>query len=154
MQVGTQASYYTVQFDGQKQTEAEKFLTNPKVKNESEFNDLWQRYRNMRDRHSCEFNNFRHEGRDRDMVMAMPDKRIKTALRWYCVWWSRRLVIWGNGGIKNVRATQDDPYLKQCEQNMRWVGNCIEKRDDFDTFKVDIDTGEILSELYFNAENF
>ena len=53
---------------------------------------------------------FRIEGKMRDRVCALPV--IKSKLRLYCLRLSDRILILGNGGVKNVRTYNEDEDLK------------------------------------------
>ncbi len=53
---------------------------------------------------------FRPEGKMRDSVVALPVLRSK--LRLYCLRLSDRILILGNGGVKNSRTYQEDDSLR------------------------------------------
>ncbi|MEX2573126.1 MAG: hypothetical protein WD317_02475 [Balneolaceae bacterium] len=60
-------------------------------------------------------------------------------------------MIFGNGGVKEVRKTQDDPHLKEKEADMRWVDRCISQAIKEGDFEVDAD-GNIHGIMDFNEE--
>lgn len=53
---------------------------------------------------------FRPEGKMRDSVMALPVLRSK--LRLYCLRLSDRILVLGNGGVKNSRTYEEDDSLR------------------------------------------
>ena len=53
---------------------------------------------------------FRSEGKMRDSVVALPVLRSK--LRLYCLRLSDRILVLGNGGVKNSRTYQEDDSLR------------------------------------------
>ena len=53
---------------------------------------------------------FRPEGKMRDSVVALPVLRSK--LRLYCPRLSDRILVLGNGGVKNSRTYQEDDSLR------------------------------------------
>jgi hypothetical protein len=148
---GRKATFYTVLFDGEELTEGDKFLNNEQVKQHRAFADLKHYFFNMLEKFGAQQQFFKHEGRQLDMVRAYYVRREN--LRWYCVYWSREMVIFGNGGVKKVAKTQDDEHLKESEYAMRWVNQCIEKALEEGRFGVDYD-GKITGITTFNAEEF
>ena len=53
---------------------------------------------------------FRPEGKMRDSVVALPVLRSK--LRLYCLRLSDRILVLGNGGVKNSRTYEEDDSLR------------------------------------------
>lgn len=104
------ATLYTITFDGEELSEFEKFLTkfrdNAELKTDYQIillavrkilqNGVFERY-------------FRPEGKLSDNVCALPITSGK--LRLYCVRLSDKILIAGNGGIKNGRRYEDCPEL-------------------------------------------
>lgn len=148
---GRKATFYPVLFDEEELTEGDKFLDNEQVKQNQSFADLKHYFFNMLKRTGAEQHFFKHEGRQHDMVRAYYVRRGN--LRWYCVYWNRNMVIFGNGGVKKVAKTQQDKHLKESEYAMRWVDQCVEKAAKEGRFSVDYD-GKITGITHFNAEEF
>jgi len=148
---GRKATFYTVLFDGEELTEGDKFLNNEQVKQNRAFADLKRYFFNMLEKFGAQQQFFKHEGRQHDMVKAYYVRRGN--LRWYCVYWSREMVIFGNGGVKKVAKTQDDEHLKESEYAMRWVNQCLEKALEDGRFSVDYNR-KITGITSFNAEEF
>jgi hypothetical protein len=148
---GRKAIFYTVLFDGEELTEGDKFLNNELVQQNKSFVDLKHYFFNMLNKTCAEPWFFKHEGLQDDMVKAYYVRRGN--LRWYCVWWSRNMVIFGNGGVKKVAKTQDDEHLKESEYAMRWVEQCIDKAAKNERFSVDYD-GKIHGIKTFKSKDF
>jgi hypothetical protein len=148
---GRKATFYTVLFVGEDLTEGDKFLNNEMIKQNRAFADLKHYFFNMLEKTGAERHFFKHEGLQHDMVRAYHVRREN--LRWYCVYWNRNMVVFGNGGVKRVAKTQDDEHLKESEYAMRWVSQCIDKAAKDGRFSVDYD-GKIhgmknFNDLYF-----
>ena len=54
---------------------------------------------------------FRYEGSKRDRVMALPSHLDTSNLRGYCLKISHKILILGNGGIKQTQTYQEDVNL-------------------------------------------
>jgi hypothetical protein len=78
-----------------------------------------------------------NEGKYGDCVCALYDQP-KSNLRLYCIKYGTQIVIVGGGGVKNVRALQDDPKLKQENYILRDLSKLIaEKLNDDISFSID-----------------
>lgn len=148
---GKRATFYTILIEGEELSEGDKFLDNERVKQNRHFADLRQVFFNLKDKYSARLQFFKDEGLPGDMVNALYVRRGN--LRWYCLRWSNQMVIFGNGGEKNVRATQDDPFLKDAEYALRWVNQCFEKAVEREETWVTED-GEIQGNLVFDKEDY
>ena len=82
---------YTIQFSEESETEYERFYT-----------------KFIQDGALERF--FRPEGKMRDSVVALPVLRSK--LRLYCLRLSDRILVLGNGGVKNSRTYEEDDSLR------------------------------------------
>lgn len=125
--------FYTVLKQGADNTEAVKFLMNKRNKNSPDFERLQTRFQNIKDRQGARYYFFKDEGTDDSLVKAFHAGAKKKAgyleqnrLRWYCIRLSERCVIFGNGGVKQVAKTQQDPHLNEKERDMRWVDNVVD----------------------------
>ncbi|ROT08881.1 hypothetical protein [Lepagella muris] len=70
---------------------------------------------------------FRYEGKYGDGVSAIP---IETSnLRLYCIRLSDRILIFGNGGVKNCAAWQDSDtlaeYVEMLVDTSRFITSCL-----------------------------
>lgn len=102
---------YTIQFLSDEDSEFEKFYT--KFKDELEYNEDFERLLNILGR-IADFGAlerfFRPESKMNDRVCALPV--LKSKLRLYCLRLSDKILILGNGGVKNTRTYNEDDTLK------------------------------------------
>jgi hypothetical protein len=132
-EINKRCQFYTVLKSGSDATEAEKFLMNRKNNSSPDFKRLKARLRNIKNRQGARYRFFKDEGKDDSLVKALHAGKKKKAgyieqndLRWYCIRLSERCVILGNGGVKHVAKTQQDPHLQEKERDMRWVDNVLD----------------------------
>lgn len=102
---------YTIQFLSDKQTEFEKFIV--KFRNDAELNPDFQAI--MRFVEQILANGalerfFRREGKMSDSVVALPV--LKSKLRLYCLRLTDKILVIGNGDVKNSRTYQEDNTLQ------------------------------------------
>ncbi len=102
---------YSIKFKNDEESEVEKFYA--KFKGNSTYNADFERIINvllsMLDRGALE-RFFRPEGKYRDRVCALPV--LKSKLRLYCLRLSDKILIVGNGGIKNSRTYEENDELR------------------------------------------
>lgn len=102
---------YTIQFSEEAETEYERFYS--KFIEDVQLNQDLLRIVQLVDKIAEEGaleRFFRPEGRVRDSVVALPVLRSK--LRLYCLRLSDRILVLGNGGIKNSRTYEEDDSLR------------------------------------------
>lgn len=102
---------YTIQFLSDEQTEFEKFIA--KFRNDAELNPDFQAI--MRFVEQILANGalerfFRREGKMSDSVVALPV--LKSKLRLYCLRLTDKILVIGNGDVKNIRTYQEDNTLQ------------------------------------------
>ena len=102
---------YTIQFLSDEQTEFEKFIA--KFRNDAELNPDFQAI--MRFVEQILANGalerfFRREGKVSDSVVALPV--LKSKLRLYCLRLTDKILVIGNGDVKNSRTYQEDNTLQ------------------------------------------
>lgn len=102
---------YTIQFLSDEQTEFEKFIA--KFRNDAELNPDFQAI--MRFVEQILANGalerfFRREGKMSDSVVALPV--LKSKLRLYCLRLTDKILVIGNGDVKNSRTYQEDNTLQ------------------------------------------
>lgn len=102
---------YTIQFLSDEQTEFEKFIV--KFRNDAELNPDFQAI--MRFVEQILANGalerfFRREGKMSDSVVALPV--LKSKLRLYCLRLTDKILVIGNGDVKNSRTYQGDNTLQ------------------------------------------
>ena len=102
---------YTIRFSEESETEYERFYS--KFIEDTQLNQDLLRIVQLVDKIADEGaleRFFRPEGKMRDSVVALPVLRSK--LRLYCLRLSDRILILGNGGIKNSRTYEEDDSLR------------------------------------------
>lgn len=102
---------YTIQFLSDEQTEFEKFIA--KFRNNAQLNQDFQAI--MRFVEQILANGalerfFRREGKMSDSVAALPV--LKSKLRLYCLRLTDKILVIGNGDVKNNRTYQEDNTLQ------------------------------------------
>lgn len=102
---------YSIRFLSDEDSEVEKFYA--KFKESSEYNADFERIISvlvgMLDKGALE-RYFRYEGKMNDNVVALPV--LKSKLRLYCLRLSDKIIVVGNGGIKNTRTYEEDDELR------------------------------------------
>lgn len=102
---------YTIQFSEEAETEYERFYS--KFIKDAQLNKDLLRIVQLLDKIAEEGaleRFFQPEGKMRDSVVALPVLRSK--LRLYCLRLSDRILILGNGGVKNSRTYEEDDSLR------------------------------------------
>ena len=102
---------YTIQFASENSSEFERFYN--KFKEDAEYNQDLMRIVAFIDKiaNNGAFERlFRPEGKLNDGVCALPV--VKSRLRLYCLRLSDKILILGNGGVKNSRTYNEDDSLK------------------------------------------
>ena len=102
---------YTIQFLSDDKNEFEKFIA--KFRNDAELNPDFQAI--MRFLEEIMSNGaleryFRREGKMNDSVVALPV--LKSKLRLYCLRLTNRILVIGNGDVKNSRTYEEDNTLQ------------------------------------------
>ena len=113
-------SLHSPRFEGEELTEFEKFLFQFK---ESYPNDVAQLvYRlDILKREGAADRHFRYEGTLRDRVMALPSHIETTSLRLYLLNIQSKILILGNGGLKNTITYQEDEHLNKCVRTLQKI---------------------------------
>lgn len=107
----TNVPFYTIQFSEESETEYERFYS--KFIEDAQLNKDLLRIVQILDKIADEGaleRFFRPEGKMRDSVVALPVLRSK--LRLYCLRLSDRILVLGNGGVKNSRTYEEDDSLR------------------------------------------
>lgn len=102
---------YSIQFLNENESEYERFYN--KFKDDAEFNPDLMRivaFINKIAQNGAFERFFRPEGKMSDHVVALPV--INSKLRLYCLRLSDKILILGNGGIKNTRTYNEDDCLR------------------------------------------
>lgn len=117
---GEKVSLYSPHFEGEKYTEFEKFLLEYKDKYPDDVRQLVYRLDIIK-RDGAEDRHFRYEGTRRDRVMALPSHLETTSLRLYLLNIKAKILILGNGGLKNTATFQQDAHLNKCVQTLQKI---------------------------------
>lgn len=107
---GEKVSLYSPHFEGEEYSEFEKFLLTYKDSYPQDVSQLVYRLDIIK-REGAMDRHFRYEGTKRDRVMALPSHLETTSLRLYLLNIQGKILILGNGGIKNTATYQEDPEL-------------------------------------------
>lgn len=102
---------YTIQFLSDEQTEFEKFIA--KFRNDAELNSDFQAIMRFVEQilsHGALERYFRREGKMSDSVTALPV--LKSKLRLYCLRLTDKILVIGNGDVKNSRTYEEDNTLQ------------------------------------------
>ena len=102
---------YTIQFLSDDKSEFEKFIS--KFREDAELNPDFQaiiRFVEQILSNGALERYFRREGKMTDSVVALPV--LKSKLRLYCLRLTNKILILGNGGVKNSRTYQEDDTLQ------------------------------------------
>lgn len=125
-------SIYSPKFDGETQTEFEKFMSDngslPHPQLKKDFDAIIALIKKMVDDCGARENLFRLEGKNIKAIPLCIEQRRRRGvgtLRLYCIRISERILVIGNGGIKKVRKYEDDPVLLDIVDKLRSIEHQI-----------------------------
>ena len=113
-------SLYSPRFEGEEFTEFEKFLYQFKDSHPNDVAQLVYRLDIIK-REGVADRYFRYEGTIRDRVMALPSHLETTSLRLYLLNIQSKILILGNGGLKNTITYQEDVHLNKCVRTLQKI---------------------------------
>lgn len=143
---GEKVSLYSPHFEGEEYSEFEKFLLTYKDTYPDDVRQLVYRLDIIK-RDGAEDRHFRYEGTKRDRVMALPSHLETTSLRLYLLNIQAKILILGNGGLKNTATYQEDENLHRQVKMLQKIDIKLKERE---KNKVIVITGtELLGELSF-----
>ena len=107
------AGLFTIRFEGQTETEFEKFMQRFKddAERQEDLSVILNLITKMLTVSGFLERLFRYEGKMSDRVAAMPQPTDHTELRLYCLRLSDSVLIVGNGGVKNARTYEESEEL-------------------------------------------
>ena len=107
------AGLFTIRFEGQTETEFEKFMQRFKddAERQEDLSVILNLINKMLSMSGFLERFFRYEGKMSDRVAAMPQPTDHTELRLYCLRLSDSVLIVGNGGVKNTRTYEESEEL-------------------------------------------
>ena len=147
---GEKVSLYSPHFEGEEYSEFERFLLTYKDTYPEDVRQLVYRldiikHDGARDMH------FRYEGTRRDRVMALPSHLETTSLRLYLLNIQAKILILGNGGLKNTVTYEEDENLHRQVKLLQKIDIELKQRE---RNKVIVVTGtELLGELSFTIDD-
>ncbi len=124
---GKRAKIYTVRVENKEQTIFEEFLSRYATDYKSGLQNVLNRIQIIGDVGARDDFFKLNEGKPGDGLVALfevPDKK----LRLYAIKYSDSYIILGSGGIKEVRAWQDDPILNFENKRLQEISKRITER--------------------------
>lgn len=137
---------YTIQFLSDDQSEFEKFVS--KFRQDAELNPDFQAIMRFVEQilsNGALERYFRREGRMNDSVVALPV--LKSKLRLYCLRLSDKLLVLGNGGVKNSRTYEEDDTLQGYVMDLQKFERLL--RQEIRSGNVEITEHEIITDKTF-----
>lgn len=141
---------YSIRIDGESQTEYEKFIVQHKDQYKRDLGILAYRIQKITEDGVFE-RHFRYEGKHKDRVSAIPSHIDLSNLRVYCICLNERILILGNGGIKNTRTYNENPTLSLFVNNMQEIDKQIKLKEK--AGKIAIVEKCICGELFIEIED-
>lgn len=69
---------------------------------------------------------FRYAAKPKDHVVELPGHNtLKSKYRLYCLRYSAKVLLLGNGGLKTTRTYQEDPFLNDCVETLKKINKEI-----------------------------
>lgn len=138
---------YTIQFLSDDKSEFEKFVS--KFRNDAILNTDFQtimRFVQQILSNGALERYFRPEGKMRDSVVALPI--IKSKLRLYCLRLTDKILVLGNGDVKNSRTYEDDETLQGYVMDLQKFENLL--KQEVRSGNVEITEKEIKTDKTFD----
>lgn len=120
LEEGDKVSLYSPKFEGETCTEFEKFLMKYMESHLRDVQILIRRIDIIKEQ-GADDRYFRYEGKMNDRVMALPSHIDTTNLRLYCLNIEHKILILGNGGLKDSRTYEEDSNLNGCVQTLQKI---------------------------------
>ena len=117
---GEKVSLYSPRFEDEQFTEFEKFLLTYKDAFPEDVRQLVYRLDIIK-RDGAADRHFRYEGTRKDRVMALPSHLETTRLRLYLLNIQSKVLILGNGGMKNSATYEQDDFLSKCVATLQKI---------------------------------
>jgi hypothetical protein len=146
---GEKVSLYSPHFEGEEYSEFEKFLLEYKETYPDDIRQLVYRLDIIK-RDGAIDRYFRYEGTKRDRVMALPSHLETTSLRLYLLNIQAKVLILGNGGLKNTATYQEDENLHRQVKTLQKIDMQLKKREKNNVIVVK--GTELLGELAFTID--
>jgi hypothetical protein len=144
---GDAGALYSIQFEGERNTEFEKFLEKQQLKDSKEVAEIGSILNEMTIKHGFLKDYFKEkEGKKKDSLVALRRGRV----RLYCLRWSDVLLIVGNGGVKKTPTYQDDQELNHSVEILQDIDELVLRRVRNREIRLNRDTGELEGFLEFS----
>ncbi len=138
---------YSIRIDGEEISEYEKFLSSHKEKYKKDLGVLSYRLDKIIQDGVFE-RHFRFEGKKKDRVFAIPSYIDLSKLRVYCICLNEKVIILGNGGIKETRTYNENPLLNKFVILMQEIDYLIRKKEKVNI--IHISENCICGDLYID----
>ncbi|MBR0314446.1 MAG: hypothetical protein IJK39_04905 [Bacteroidales bacterium] len=146
---GEKVSLYSPHFEGEQYSEFENFLLKYKDLYPEDVKQIVYRLDIIK-RDGAEDRHFRYEGTRKDRVMALPSHLETTSLRLYLLNIEAKILIIGNGGLKETATYEEDVILHKQVKTLQKIDIELKQREQQ---KVIVIKGtELLGELSFTIE--
>lgn len=147
---GKRTSVYSVFIDDSQLSLFEVFIEENKRLHLSEIKDIVQRLKTIGTKTGAREQYFKlHEGNPGDGVCALFDLPDKN-LRLYCIRYNTQIIILGGGGIKLVRALQNDNKLTKENYLLRELSKQITEKIKEKDIRFTIDGNDFEGDFSFN----
>lgn len=144
---GGSCTMYTIQFLSDDQSEFEKFVS--KFRHDAKLNPDFQAIMRFIEQilsNGALERYFRREGKMNDSVVALPV--LKSKLRLYCLRLTDKILILGNGDVKNSRTYEDDNTLQGYVLDLQKFEQLL--KQEIRSGKVEITEKEIITDKTFD----
>ncbi len=149
LESGEKVSLYSPHFEGEQYSEFENFLLKYKDLYPEDVKQIVYRLDILK-RDGAEDRHFRYEGTRKDRVMALPSHLETTSLRLYLLNIEAKILIIGNGGLKETATYEEDVILHKQVKTLQKIDIELKQREQQ---KVIVIKGtELLGELSFTIE--
>ncbi|MBR6971857.1 MAG: hypothetical protein IKH89_03800 [Bacteroidales bacterium] len=149
LESGEKVSLYSPHFEGEQYSEFENFLLKYKDLYPEDVKQIVYRLDIIK-RDGAEDRHFRYEGTRKDRVMALPSHLETTSLRLYLLNIEAKILIIGNGGLKETATYEEDVILHKQVKTLQKIDIELKQREQQ---KVIVIKGtELLGELSFTIE--
>ena len=142
---------YTIQFLSDDKSEFEKFIS--KFREDAELNPDFQaimRFIEQIISNGALERYFRREGKMNDSVVALPV--LKSKLRLYCLRLTDKILILGNGDVKNSRTYEEDETLQGYVMDLQKFERLLKREVRYGN--VIITEKEIITDKNFNKKAY
>lgn len=147
---GEKVSLYSPRFEGEEYTEFEKFLLLYKDTYPDDVRQIVYRLDIVK-RDGARDMHFRYEGTRGDRVMALPSHLETSSLRLYLLNIQARILILGNGGLKQTATYQEDDNLHRQVKTLQKIDIELKQREKDQIIVVK--GSELLGELTFSIDD-